>query len=976
MPSEQQSRIAALPPHMQELLRQRLAGSRPTAPAPGIPRAPRGGPLPLSFSQQRLWFLDEFAPGTAEYNSALALRLHGPLDRGALTGAVRALATRHESLRTTFDDIDGRAVQVVHPVPDLYVPVLDVAADRPGPAGLDELLFEAYSVPFDLRRGPLFRVTLVRLADDDHVLLLAAHHIVTDGWSMGVLMDDLAVLYDAARRGVPAALPELPVDYADFAVWQREQATGPAARRRLDYWRGQLAGLRPLDLPTDRPRPAVRTANGAVHPFTVPATVTARLAELARGHDTTLFTTLLAACTLLFARYAGQDDVALGTVSAGRNRPELERLVGFFVNTVVLRSRVDQRATFGQFLAAVRATALDAFANDDVAFERLIEAAGAERDVSRNPLFDVLVLLQNTRRTAPALAGLAVSEVDLSRRAATFDISVEFEERADGLAGFVEYNTDLFDAATIERLAGHLLVLLGAVAAEPDRPMAELSLLTEGDRQRVLRQWNATDLAAPPATFGDVFEAQVGRTPDATALVYRDTALTYAQLNARANRLARLLARRGVGPETAVAVALPRSAESVVALLAVAKAGGVYLPVDPELPADRIAFVLADAAPAVVLTTGGVALPDGVDRVALDDPRTVRELARRAEGDLTDAERTRPLRPAHAAYVIYTSGSTGRPKGVTVEHRQLANLFHNHRHGLLTAAQPRVRAALTAAFSFDTSWEGPLLMAAGHELHVLDEDVRLDPQALLGYLDEHRIDYLDVTPTFLRQLLPAGLLDEGRHRPAVLVLGGEALGESLWRELTGVPGTTVYNVYGPTENTVDALSCRVGDSPRPVVGRPLGNTRAYVLDSALRPVPVGIPGELYLAGAQVARGYLNRPGLTATRFLADPYGGPGERMYRTGDRARWTADGLVEFLGRADEQVKIRGFRIEPGEIESVLRRYAGVDDCAVVVRDGRLVAYVVGGAQADALRAQVGAGLPDYMVPSAFVPLDALPLT
>ncbi|MGH3749329.1 MAG: non-ribosomal peptide synthetase, partial [Micromonosporaceae bacterium] len=564
----------------------------------------------------------------------------------------------------------------------------------------------------------------------------------------------------------------------------------------------------------------------------------------------------------------------------------------------------------------------------------------------------------------------------------------------------LDYDPALFDAATIERMAGHLQVLLAGIAADAERPIARLPLLGEAERERVLEVWNDTALEVPAVTFPGVFEAQVARTPEATALVCGEVALSFAELNAWANRLARHLVGLGVGPERVVALALPRSTEMVVALLAVLKAGGVYLPVDPGLPADRVGFVLGDAAPVLVVTTSGgggrtvaAAAPEGVTCLVLDDPETVAAVAERSEADVGDAERVGVLRPDGAAYVIYTSGSTGRPKGVAVEHRALVNLLHNHRGDFVAAAGGgRLRVGLTAVFSFDTSLEGPVLMADGHELHLIGEQVRLDPAALVDYVARHRIDFLDVTPSYLGQLLPAGLLTDARHRPKVLMLGGEALGGSLWRQLAAASDTASYNFYGPTETTVDALSCRVGEFERPVVGRPLRNLRAYVLDDALAPVPVGVPGELYLAGAQLARGYLHRPGLTAQRFLACPFGQPGARMYRTGDRVRWTEHGVLEFLGRADEQVKIRGFRIEPGEIETALLGHPQVGEAAVVAReDGpvgqggpgqkRLVAYVVS-ATGDAvpaageLRALLGQALPDYMVPSAFVVLDELPLT
>ena len=959
MTPSKQSRMSALPAHLQEQLRRRLAGRAERSAT--ITPAPRTGPLPLSFAQQRLWFLDQFQSDPTEYNSALALRFTGDLDVAALTTALRVLPARHESLRTTFDEVGGHAVQIVHPAIDLAVPLVECGRDE-----LDGVLSAEFARPFDLRRGPLVRALLVRVAGGDegeHVLLLSLHHIVVDGWSLGVLTEELAALYRPAPGEAHAVLPMAPVQYADFAVWQRERLSGEVLAGQLDHWTGRLAGVAPLDLPTDRPRPPVRTSAGATHTFTVGAGLTARLRELSRAADTTLFTTLVAACQVLLARYAGQQDVAVGTVTAGRSQPELNRVVGFFVNTVVLRSTVDGRSTFSRFLADVRDTTLDAFGHDEVPFERLVDAVGTGRDVSRHPLFDVMVLLQSARRELPGFAGLRVEEVDLSRWIANFDLSIEFTERDDELDCLLEYNTDLFDADTMRRLAGHLAVLLDGVAADPDRPLALLPLMNGPELDRLAAGWSGPDTAVPATTFPALFEAQVASTPAATALVCGDTSLTYAELDAWANRLAHELLARGAGPERIVALVLPRSVELAVAILAVLKAGAVHLPVDPELPAGRRELMIADAAPAVVLD-GHLPAVDG-------HPDTRPPVA---------------PRPDNAAYVIYTSGSTGTPKGVVVEHRSLVNLLFSHRNGFVAAAGGgRLRVALSAAFSFDTSWEGLLLMTDGHELHLLDDAVRLDPRAMVDYVADRRVDFLDLTPSYLQQLLLAGLLDGdgGRHRPRILMLGGEALGPALWRELAGVDGTVSYNFYGPTECTVDAVSCRVAGD-RPVIGRPLDNLSAYVLDENLSPAPVGVAGELYLAGAQTARGYLARPGLTAERFLADPFGLPGTRMYRTGDRARRTAGGALEYLGRVDEQVKIRGFRIEPGEIEAALLHHPDVAEAAVVARtDGghtRLVAYLVTTArsvpQHSELRSRLRRTLPDYMVPSAFVALDRLPLT
>ncbi|MEV4314210.1 non-ribosomal peptide synthase/polyketide synthase [Actinocrispum sp. NPDC049592] len=905
-------RMSALPAHLQEALRKRLAGK---ADGDTIPRADRNGPLPLSFSQRRLWFLSEFQPDETEYNSAFALRLRGPLDVPALAAGLRELTRRHESMRTTFDEVDGQGVQVVHTTVDLPLSVVDCGQDD-----LDEVLRAEFSRPFDIRTGPLFRALLARVSDVEHVLLLSSHHIVVDGWSMGVLADELSTLYSGGT------LPEPALQYADFAVWQRTRdLTG-----HLEYWRDLVADVAPLELPTDRPRPALRTSAGAMHDFVASPSLTTKLTELARRADTTLFNVLLTACKILFARYAGQQDVTVGTVTSGRARAELHSLVGFFVNTVVLRSTVDASRTFAELLADVRETVLDAVAHDDVPFDRLVTA---ERDLSRNPLFDVMVLLQNADRSLPSFPGLTVEEVSLPRWASNFDLTVEFRERDGVINGVLEYNTDLFDAATMRRMAEHLLALLEAAVNTPDVPAGDLSM-------GPAPVGNGLVIDVPAVTYPALFEAQALRAPGKTALVFQDQQFTYAELNAWANRIAHWLIAQGAGRERVVALALPRTAGMIAAILAVFKAGAVYLPIDPGQPPERTADMVEDAQPVVFLSE----LPD--------------------VSGFPESTPDSSVQPPDAAYVIYTSGSTGKPKGVVVEHRNLVNLLYSHREQFPAG----MRAALTAVFSFDTSLEGLVLLADGHELHLIDDETRLDPEALVSYVARHRIDFMDLTPSFLQQLIPAGLLDHAR----ILMLGGEALSGSLWRQLESV---AAYNFYGPTECTVDALSGEVAGE-RPLIGRPLRNLHAYVLDERLRPQPIGVPGELYLAGPQVARGYLNRPGLTADRFVANPFG-PG-RMYRTGDRVRWTEDG-VEYLGRIDDQVKIRGFRIEPGEVESALLRHPGVAEAVVVARADsghkRLVAYVVPKGALD-LRGWLKGILPDYMVPSAFVELDELPLT
>ncbi|MFJ7907176.1 non-ribosomal peptide synthase/polyketide synthase [Kitasatospora sp. NPDC096204] len=964
MTTSKRDRAAALPADLREALRQRLAGRAGGAQAAadrGIPRADRSRPLPPSFVQQRLWFLDRLRPGDPRYNSAVALRFTGALDRAALAAALTAVVARHEALRTTFTEADGRPVQTVRAAGPVELPLRERAEGE----SLDAILLQEYSRPFDLARGPLLRALLVAESPRAHVLQLTAHHIVTDGWSMGVLLDELCTAYDALARGAEPDLPEVAAQYPDFAVWQREQLAGDRLERQLAHWRGKLAGAVPTELPLDHPRRGEEAGPGALHTFTVPAPLTARLRELAAERQGTLNTALVAGTQALLARWSGQEDVTVGTLMAGRTRTELERAVGCFVNTVVLRTRVEPDASFRELLTAATETGNDALAHGDTPFERLVEAVGAPREAGRNPLFDVLVLLHPAPPAAGDPHGLATAPVTVPRQAATFDLSVEFVPDGEALTGVLEYRADLFDAPTAGRMADQLLRLLEGAAAEPDRPLATLPLLSARETAQVTRDWNGPALPVEAVVLPELFRRRAAETPHALALVAGEERLDHATLNARAERLARRLVSCGAGPERLIALRLPRTADLVMAVLAVWKTGAGYLPVDPALPWERVRYLLEDAEPALLL-----------------DEETLRELM---ETDPEDSIRLPVPDPATTAYVLYTSGSTGRPKGVTVPHRALAHLLAAHRAGFVAdAGGGPLNVALTASFSFDTSLEGVLLLADGHPLHLVDETTRMDPAALVEYVVRHRIDFLDLTPSYLRQLLPAGLLDDPRHRPRVLMLGGEAVAPRLWRELAARPGVAAYNYYGPTECTVDALACRIDGGDRPLVGRPLPNVRAYVLDGRLQPVPPGVSGELHLAGEQVARGYAGRPGLTAARFTADPYGPPGTRMYRTGDLARWTADGRLEYLGRADDQVKVRGHRIEPGEIEAALLDLPEVAAAAVVAvpdahGQNRLAAYLVladGAARPFAeLRAALRRVLPDHLVPSSFTVLDALPL-
>ncbi|MFE1781431.1 amino acid adenylation domain-containing protein [Streptomyces sp. NPDC059506] len=1026
-----------------------------------IPRAPRGSDLPLSYAQRRLWFLDEFEPGGAEYNSGGALRMTGPLDVPALEAALGALVHRHESLRTVFASRDGRPVQVVQDPGPVRLPVTDLTGR---PEELDRVLGEEVRRPFPLREGPLLRLLLARLAEDDHVLLLCMHHIVTDAWSMSVLVRELGALYSAALRredtgpegaegaagaADPAGLARLaglgepPLQYADFAVWQNGAGGGEAFAASVEHWRERLAGAAPLELPTDRPRPPVRGTAGAVHRFEVDAAVLGGLHRLGREHGTTLFMTLTAAVQLLLSRWTGQDDVVVGTVTSGRERTELEDVVGFFVNTLALRTRVDESATVGGLLAAVRETVLDAFGHAHVPFDKVVEAVAPERDPSRPTLVQAVVSLQNAPESAPVLDGLRVEDHPLSREHSLFDLSLDFGESGGRLLGALEYDTALFEPETVARLAGRLTALLELMAEHPGRPIRELDPLA-GDPLPVPE-------AAGPALPADAVRVPERLTrvaaehPDRPALTAGEVTVSFGELEARVNRLARLLAASGTGPGDRVALLLPRTDDAVVAVFAVLRAGAAYVPLDPSHPAGRIRTVVGQARPRAVLALESAEqdlrdlLGPGTEVVALDGAATLARLAALDASPLRDEERTAPTADADPAYVMYTSGSTGTPKGVVVDHRNLRAMAEGYRATVLeplgagggaggcgvsgstsgggASGGGQLTAAHIAAWTFDASWDPLVWLLDGHHLHVIDERTRLDAEELCRYLHDHRVDYFDTTPSYLTQLVAAGLLGEGRHRQRVITVGAEPLDGALAARLRDA-GVRSHNFYGPTENTVNSLCWTVRESDRPLVGRPVPGVRARVLDAWLRPVPVGVHGELYLGGECVARGYSGRPDLTAERFVADPYGPPGSRAYRTGDVVRWTAGGELEFVGRADDQVKVRGFRIEPGEVEAVLCRVPGVRQAAVVVREDlpgvrRLVAYVVGGPSggdgspgdgpsggdapsggdgpsggaaeagegpslpdARAVRAAAAEALPEYMVPAAVVPLAELPLT
>ncbi|WP_063775128.1 non-ribosomal peptide synthetase [Streptacidiphilus anmyonensis] len=958
---------------------------------PALAAAERPAEVPASYAQQRLWFLAQLEGPGATYNLPVAYRISGPVDADALELALGDVVERHESLRTVFRDAGGRVVQVVLPPAPVTLHRAD-CAER----DLTDVLRAVGSHPFDLSAELPIRGTLVSLGADDHVLMVLFHHIAGDGMSRGPLGADLGAAYRARLAGGPPRWAPLPVQYADYTLWQRELLGREDDRdslisAQLDYWRAALADLPELiELPTDRPRPAEASYRGDLLEFQLDAGLRDSLVGLARESGATVFMVVQAALAALLSRLGAGTDIVLGTPVAGRPDAGLDDLVGFFVNTLVLRTDVSGDPSFRRLIERVRETDLAAFAHQDVPFERLVEVLNPVRSMSRHPLFQVMLSVDDaTAAGGLDLPGATAAPWETGADTAKFDLSFAFTDHGRAFDCSVEFATDLFDRESVEALVARLKRLLAAVTADPDAPVGSCEVLSADERRQLLVEWNATDAEVPDATVPQLFEAQVRRTPDAPAVRFEGAVLGYAELDARANRLARLLIARGAGPESFVALSLPRSAESMVALLAVLKSGAAYLPVDPGYPADRIAFMLQDARPALILTSSEVVpvLPDEAApgaRILLDAPE-VRELLDTVPDTApTDRDRRAPLRPANAAYVIYTSGSTGRPKGVVVPHRNVADL------AAWAAADigPRHLSQVLAAtsFNFDVSvfeMFGPLL--SGGCIEIVRDVLAVLESPAGGWSGS----LVSAVPSAMSHMLGQG---RGAVTADMVVLAGEALSAHTLNTIrAAVPGSRIANIYGPTEVTVYATAWYTDQEAHdaPPIGRPIRNTRAYVLDAALRPVPPGVPGELYLAGPGLARGYLNRPGLTAERFTADPFGPAGSRMYRTGDIVRWTADGEIDYLGRTDGQVKVRGFRIELGEIESVLARHDGLAQAAVVVRedqpgDQRIVGYVVPratpgpdgpGFDTAELRELAAAELPEYMVPSAFLVLDALPL-
>jgi amino acid adenylation domain-containing protein len=960
--------------------------------------------FPLSFAQQRLWFLDQISPGNAFYNIHDAIYFEHPLNVEALKQSIGEIIARHEILRTTFSSIDGHPVQVI--AAELTTPFslsdLSSLPEMEREAELLRLSAEEARHPFDLSRGPLVRTRLLRLGPVEHLLLLTMHHIISDGWSLEVLKRELGVLYEAFSAGEPSPLAELPIQYADFAVWQKDRLRGEVLEEQLSYWKQQLAGApASLELPTDRPRPPVQTFRGASQWLNLPRSLADALKTIGMEEGVTLFMTGLAAFKALLYRYTGQPDIIVGSPIAGRNHAELDGMIGFFVNTLVLRTRLDGGSRFRELLQHVRETALGAYAHQDLPFEKLVEELHPKRDTSRNPLVQVMFDLQNAASGALSGSDEEASFEDgleqeyIERGSAKFDLSMALQESEKGLSVFVEYSTDLFDDSTIRRMLGHFRRLLEGAAHNPDQTLSRLPLLSPEEERQLLFEWNDTGADRPDEScLHELFEAEAARRPEATAVTFNHEHLTYGELNRRANHLARRLREMGVDSASLVGVCMERSVELVVGVLSVLKAGGAYVPLDPEYPKERLAFMIEDAGISVLLAQERVAasLPASADaRVLFVDAgrggvgaewerylptESVENLSCETTGENT-------------AYVLYTSGSTGTPKGVAITHRAVNRLVRRTNY---IDIQEDDQIAQSSSFSFDAAafeiW-GALLNGA--HLIVLPKEVLLAPQRLAEEIREAKISILFLTTALFNQF--ADDIPGAFRSLRYLLFGGEAADPFRVRRVledSNLSGRLV-NLYGPAENTtlttwhpVEAVPAQATSIP---IGRPVANTQVYILDAELQPVPVGVAGEICIGGDGLARGYPQRAELTAEKFIPNPFSREGgARLYRTGDLGRYLATGEIEFLGRRDYQVKIRGFRVELEEIEAALKRYSGLKDAVVVTNenatdDKRLIAYLVAYDE-DAvpspgeLRAFLRERLPPYMIPNVFVALGSLPLT
>ncbi|MFB8830310.1 amino acid adenylation domain-containing protein [Azotobacter sp. CWF10] len=984
-PQDLSERRAKLTPEQRAKLQARLRGGPAAAAVQhAIPRRPQRDQAPLSFAQQRQWFLWKLDPASTAYHLSGGLKFVGRLDIPALHASLEALVARHESLRTLFrEGGDGVAEQFIQSASNIELPCIDLADFAAGvrEARIAGEVQRICAAPFDLAHGPLLRVALLRTGADEHLLLVVMHHIVSDGWSTQIILDELAALYRAHRQGQPAGLPDLPVQYADHAVWQRQWLEGAEGERQLAWWREQLGDEQPvLALHTDRPRRADGRYAAALHSLVLPRELTARLRQQAQAHGATLFMALLTAFQALLYRHSGQTQIRVGVPIANRNRAETAGIVGFFVNTQVLGARLDGRMSLAELLMQTRDRALGAQAHQDLPFERLVEVLQPERSQGISPLFQVMFNhLRQDHRSLAQWPGLTVQRLDFDEPAAQFELTLETWESEDGrVEARFRYARELFEAQTVERLAEHYQAVLQVLAGSAEQCLGDLDILGEAERAQ-LRQWSENPQQHPDAEpVHRLFERQVRARPDALALLFGDEALSYAELNRRANRLAHRLIALGVAPETRVGICVERSVEMVVGLLAILKAGGAYVPLDPDHPDERLAYMVEASGIGLLLAQrhlgGRLPASQTLSVLALDSL----DLAGEPEHDPQVA-----LHGDNLAYVIYTSGSTGRPKGAANRHRALYNRLAWMQEAYRLEASDTVLQK--TPFGFDVSvWEFFWPLMVGARLAVARPGEHRDPGRLVEAIGRYEVTTLHFVPSMLQAFLAYEGIEACTSLSRILCSGEALPAEAQNAVFRRLPQAALYNLYGPTEAAIDVThwSCRADGQSQVPIGRPISGIRTWVLDAALNPVPPGVAGELYLGGIGLGRGYLNRPGLTAERFVADPFG-TGERLYRSGDLVRWNAEGQLEYLGRLDHQVKIRGLRIELGEVEAQLLAQPAVREALVVAREGpggtRLVGYVSARAgqflDSALLRERLGRGLPDYMVPGALVVLEALPL-
>lgn len=949
--------------------------------------------LPLSFSQQRLWFLNELEGGeSAAYNwPAPAIALTGKLDPQVLIKAISEIVRRHEVLRTNFININGEIVQKIQPPKLLNIPIIDLQSypEAEQAIAVKELAAVERAKPFDLQKGEIFRCQLLRLSETSHVLVLAVHHIAADGWFMGIFLKEFASIYTAFSQGEQSSLPELPIQYADFAAWQRNWLQGEVLERHLKYWRQQLAHLPPLlELPTDRPRPPIQTFQGSKVPFRLSLSLTQQLKRLGQQNGATLFMTLCTVFAVLLARYCGQTDIVIGSPIANRDRAEVENLLGFFVNNLVLRIQIHQNPSFQELLTQVKKIALDAYDHQSLPFEKLVEELQPERNLSYHPLFQVMFILQNSPTQSLELPDLSLSGIEVESHTTQLDLTLEMLDSPNGLAGNLEYNTDLFERSTIDRIVRHFQNLLEAIVINPDQKIYNLPLLTQLESQQILIDWNDTAVNYPTdICLHELVEAQVAQTPNAIAVIYEDQTenqkLTYQELNQKANQLAHYLQKHGVKPDQPVGICVERSLEMVIGLLAILKAGGAYVPIDPTYPKDRLAFMFADSQVSVLLTQQKLLaqLPEHTAHtLCLDSEWTL-------FADESDRNPPRLSNADHLCYIIYTSGSTGKPKGAMNNHRGVVNrlLWMQSTYQIGTSDCVLQKTP----FSFDVSvWEFFWTLSTGAKLVVAKPEGHKDTSYLKQLIIQSGITTLHFVPSMLQVFLEAETDLSKCSSLKRVICSGEALPIDLQRRFFERLDCELHNLYGPTEAAIDVTywQCQANSHLSTVpIGKPVANTQLYVLDNYLQPVPIGVAGELHIGGVQVGRGYLNRPELTAEKFIRDPFSADSDaRLYKTGDRVRYLTDGSIEYLGRIDFQVKLRGFRIELGEIEATLAQYSPVNQAVVTVdhhqSSDRLVAYLVckvgSKVSIPDLRRFLKENLPEYMVPSAFVVLDSFPLT